>query len=312
MDPKERLTFLCRRCRFKWSGAPVTITPDDTNEYHPFIYTATCERCGNEEVKPIGWEYNLEKAHALATGPRTIEGRKRISESTRERMKDPAITNKTRFNALKHGAYAKVANYYPARPGHYAACSTCDRLDNVCGQDGIEVCLKKAELFMRHHHAFDTGDPALLSEDNASLQANVRAIADEMILTIINDGVRVKKPVMHNTPGGSIHVSVKNEEGIDEFLYDLQAHPLIGPFMALLSRNHLTMQDMNMTPRKEDLEDENLGFVSEEEMQTIDLQEWLNKEEEALNNLAEMIERSKEITEKDPLVLEHKAEIENE
>jgi hypothetical protein len=69
---------------------------------------------------------------------------------------------------MKHGLSACTATYFPAKPDGYAFCKTCD-VDRVfCASQ--HACIKKTELFMLHHAAFEQRNPKHLMDTYSDLQ----------------------------------------------------------------------------------------------------------------------------------------------
>ena len=122
------------------------------------------------------------KAWANATGPRTEEG-KAATAANLEGHPTKEEAQRTRFNAMKHGLAARTATYFPAKYDGYEFCSTCDVDRNFCASQ--PACVKKTELFMLHHAAFEQRNPKHLMGIYSDLQASVLAVVQQIIQTIV-------------------------------------------------------------------------------------------------------------------------------
>lgn len=167
------VNFRCGACRRAFEGIPdlVESVPDQT--WHPFAYFAHCPHCGAEHQPQAAWEKALLKAHQHSTGPKTAEG-KTASAANLAGHPTPAETLRTRFNGMKHGAFARTAKYFPARPGGYAFCDRCDVDRGWCASQ--PACVKQTEIFMLHHAAFEQRDPKVLTDMHADMHAALMAM----------------------------------------------------------------------------------------------------------------------------------------
>lgn len=290
-DPEKTVKFHCRACGHKFVDEPEAVIADDSRPWHPWRYESECPKCG-DQAGQIWWQQNLYKAYANATGPRTEEGIRRC-----------------KFNSLTHGLTAKVATYYPARPGSYAQCTGCRYL---AGLDCLDFggCLTRTEILLRHLMAFEAGDPRLLQGLNAERQAHLAALADDMILSILQDGgPRTKTPDWYHDKDGGFHLARYRDENTDELvqLYRLDAHPMLKPLMDLIAKNGMTLTDQGMTPKVQDDQSILEGHLDEEAGDRDSMVDYGRRQAEALENLAGMIERSRERIQSDPILVEHQA-----
>lgn len=291
LDPLKTVRFHCRACGHKFTDEPESVVSDDSTPWHPWRYECTCPSCG-DTANLIWWQANLFKAHAEATGPTTEEGIRR-----------------TRFNRMTHGLTAKVATYYPARPGGYPHCTGCQYLQNRDCED-FGGCLSRTEILLRHLMAYEAGDPRLLQGLNAERQAHLAAIADDMILAILQDGgPRTKTPEWYSDKDGGFHLAryVDDKTGEMVQLHRLDAHPLIRPLMDLIAKNGMTLTDQGMTPKVQDDQSILEGSLAEETADRDTLAEYSRRQAEALEGLALMIENSRNRLEHDPVLKEHQA-----
>lgn len=305
-DQLSSVNFICRECGYKFQAAPSRVDEDPEREHHPFRYFCDCPECG-AEAPQAAWERALLKAHVRATGPRTEAGKK-ASAANLEGHPTAAETQITRFNALKHGVYAETAQYFPARPGKYAACEGCEYRDSVCVDQAAKggPCVKRAEIFMVHQLAFDKRDPKLLTVLNTRLQSSVRAIMDDILRTIIRDGVSLRSPEWYYDKDGGFHLAeYVDDSGEMQTIMQVEEHPLLKVLIALLQKNNMTLADMGMTAREQDEDALVRGHLDEKRTQQSDALEYNRRTAEALEGLTAMIERSRRERMRDPVLIEY-------
>lgn len=301
--PEARVSFLCSACGHSFQAEPERIEDAPELEHHPYRYFAGCDIC-SAEAGQAPWEERLFKAWSSATGPRTPEGLAAAAANL-DGHPTPEEARRTRFNALKHGAFARTATYFPARPGAYAQCEGCEHRYTVCGDQ--PACLKRTELFMRHQIAFETKDPGLLTGIMADTHAAVSALLADMLRTVIQDGgPRVKEVQWYHDKDGALHLaSYTDDDGREHQIYELKAHPLIRPIIELLSRNSMTLADLGMTPKVQDEQDLVEGHLAGQNTARQEVLEYQRRQTAALENLREMVERSHQLTSRDPVLIEH-------
>ncbi|WP_196221158.1 FmdB family zinc ribbon protein [Sansalvadorimonas verongulae] len=144
VEPAGSVTFRCADCSHTFDAAPGRTDPAPERA-HPFRYFADCPLCG-EESPQVHWQVGLFNAHLKATGPKTQAG-KAASAANLAGHPTPEESQITRYNAMKHGASAKTAMYFPARPDKYPHCKTCDIDRDYCAQQ--IACLKRSDLMLR-------------------------------------------------------------------------------------------------------------------------------------------------------------------
>lgn len=275
--------------------------PDDA--WHPWRYYARCRFCGHE-VTQAKQARHLLKMWAMATGPTTPEG-KANSAANLAGHPTPEEAQRTRFNALKHGLNARTATYWPARPGGYAQCNSCELLDNGC--EIGRPCEKKTELFLRHHIAFDTGDPKLLGELRADLHANLTAIINDLILSVIGRGAELRTPEWYYDKEGGFHLASYTDPttGAKTQLYKIEIHPAIKVIKELVVALGLDLNSQGMTPKVQDDNDVLRGNLATAEQSQGALLEFQQRQTKALEGLGAMIQRSRDATKRDPILIEH-------
>jgi len=294
------VAFVCQ-CGDKFKREPDRVEDFPEDQAHPWAYFSTCRKCG-EEATQVAWQRNLMKAYLNSTGPKTEEG-KAISAANLEGHPTPEEAARTRFNAMKHGVYARTATYFPAKPGKYPQCDGCQFIYSCVRGD---PCQKRTELFMRHHVAVETGNPKLLSALNADMQASVHAIMQDMLISIVGTGVEIREPTWYYDKDGSCHfVKYKDEKGTERQLYDISAHPLLKPLMDFLSKNNMTLGDMNLTAKQQDDDDTMMGHLDNNEASTEKSLDYQRRSTEALEGLSAAVQRGKERLARDPILLEH-------
>ena len=299
VDPCLAITFRCSHCDHTFQAAPERVIDAPDQTWHPYTYQSICNLC-NSEVGQVAWERNLFKARLCSTGPKTAAG-KAASAKNLAGHPTPEEAKRTRFNALKHGASAKTAVYFPARPGQYAQCEGCDVDHDFCASQ--IACVRRTELMMRYLSAVETGDLTSLNELNAINQANLAAVFQDMMLTIIKDGVSLRHNVFGFDKDGGFHTG-----DIEE----VKAHPLLKPMLEFVSRNNLSMSDLNMTPKVQVDQGMEMGRLLDAEDDRDSANEMMQRNNDLLNGLAGMIERSRARIESDPVFIEYSSESEVE
>lgn len=302
--PLSEITFYCKGpCCQSFKAQPGRVVEAAEQEHHPFVYFANCPTCGNE-CEQVSWEKNLFKAWRNATGPRTEEGKAATAANLEGHpTKEEAL--RTRFNAMKHGLSARTATYFPSKPDGYAFCANCD-VDRVhCASQA--ACVKKTELFMLHHAAFEQRDPKQLMGIYADLQASIFAVVQQIIQTIVADGVKVEQVVWDRDVEGNVKVAEYIDERGDRHILreNVMAHPLFKPLGELLSRANLSLADMGMTQKVIEIEEDQLGRIAHDQEETEAVQAYRNRMTELLAGMAEKVQRANQQTASDPKLIEY-------
>lgn len=287
---------MCQICGHKFDAAPGRIEDAEDRPWHPFRYFADCTECG-AEAEQSGREVGLFKAWAHATGPRTPEGKARSSANI-EGHPTPSESQLTRFNAMKHGAYARTAQFFPSKPGKYPQCDGCEHMDEDRPEDSYcmrhRACLKQAELFIRYQSAFDAKDPSLLLEIQGQRHAAIQALIDSMILAIAQDGgPRIKTVEWYHDKDGGFHLAGYTDDyGEKHQIYKLSEHPLLKPLIDYISKNSMTLSDLGMTPKVQDEQSLAQGFLDKSAVDRETEQEFRSRIENQQNKLLSMIGNS--------------------
>lgn len=306
-DPLLKVNFHCRAdwCGNRFSAQPGRVEDCPEREHHPFEYFADCPMCG-EESGQAAWEVNLLKGWPNATGPKTPEG-KAATAANLAGHPTPQEAQLTRFNAMKHGLFARVANYFPAKPGKYPHCDGCEHLETrACVPQ--RACLKRTELFLRHQVAFETQDPALLLGMRADTQAGIQALIDDMLLAIAQDGgPRLKSPEWYYDRDGVFHLAefVDEQTGEKVSLMKNEAHPLLKILMDFIAKNAMTLHDLEMTPRSQDEQKALEGHLEQGAGEKQAALEYQQRQTALLEKMSELVQRSHDRKLRDPVLIEH-------
>jgi hypothetical protein len=307
-SPREIVTFHCRLCRLTWDEAPARVVDEDdpAEAHHPWRYFAVCTSCGEERAQ-AHWQRALLKAWTNRSGPKTPEGKAAVTANLAGHP-TPEEAKRTRFNRMTHGLYAKVATYFPAKPDGYSFCSSCDVDRAWCRAQ--PACVKRAEHFMLHHAAFEQNNPRVLNGVYSSLHAALTATLQQILQTIIADGVKITVPVWYHDKDGGMHLAEYVDQATGEMrqITEITAHPLFKPLGELISRAGLSLSDMGITNRIVDQreEPEDLGQIRSSTKD--DDGDYRTRQLAALENLAAAVERAAEKTRRDPILIEHQAQ----
>lgn len=301
-SPLTSVSFSCPECRHKFAVSPSKIE-DAPERDHAYQYFSDCPECGTESGQ-ASWEKALMASYGKHTGPKTEQGKQNTAENLAGHP-TPEETLRTRFNAMKHGLKARVATYFPAKPGQYPHCASCQIDWDDCRPQ--VACMKRTELFMRHQIAFESRDPSLLLDIRSDLQSNIQAIIDDIILAIASDGVTIRTPA-YSIKDGKIEIGrYVDESGREQLIYDgLQAHPLLKVLSEFISRNSMSLGDMGMTAKVVEGNDVVIGHLSEQKEDRETLLGYQKQQTEQMANLQKLIENSQRRVKDDPFVIEHK------
>lgn len=310
--PYSQITFHCKSCKTVFKAQPIRVEDEPAREHHPWRYFGTCLTC-KAEVQQVSWETAQMSAWAAGTPSPSPEARAASAERFRKMEHTPEMNRRTRFNAMKHGLTAKVAVFFPQRPGGYPHCNGCPYLDQGCGTWDHGACLHRTELYMKHRIAFQQGDPKGLTDLRADLQASIQAILDDMILAIIKTGVEVRTPKYWIDGDGNFRLAeYLDTAGNLKLIEQIEAHPLLKPMFELLSRNNLALGDQRMTPKVKEDEQELAGFIAHKEQQDETMSGFVERQTLAAEALAGLIAKSQGRKARDPVLLEHDQEGEND
>jgi hypothetical protein len=308
-SPLSAITFYCKPDKHTFTVEPRRIISAPELEHHPFEYFADCPKCGTE-CGQVHWQRNLLKAYVNATGPRTEDGKAATAANLEGHpTKDESL--RTRFNAMSHGLSARTATYFPSKPDGYAFCKTCDVNRDHCRTQ--PACVKKTELFMVHHAAFEQRNPKHLMGIYADLQASIFAVLQQILQTIIADGVKITTPECSTDKDGNCIIARYFYQDADgntqsRIISNIEAHPLFRPLGEILTRTGLSLSDMGMTAKIIEDEDAELGKLNDGAAQREELGDYQRRQVEALEGLRGVMEAARINKARDPVLLEHQAQ----
>jgi hypothetical protein len=204
--------------------------------------------------------------------------------------------------------FAQTARYWPARPGSYAECDGCEHFSGACSpslpsRDLPPACLKKTELMMRYQIAFETRDPKMLAQDMAAHHAAIRSIVDNIIMTLVRDGVRLRTPEWHFDKDGRQLQVVDLETGAA--ILKVEAHPLLKHLVDITQKLGMALPDSGMTQKVQDEQDTVRGFLVDSASQAESIAEVHDQQRQKLDMMLEYIERSNDRKRRDPILIEH-------
>jgi len=293
----SELTFECRPCKLTFVSANFTIEAAE-NVGDCERYYAECPQC-QQQVPQIHWERSLMKAHRKATGPKTAEGKAKVRKNL-EGHPTPEETKRTRFNNMKHGLNAKTAKYFPARPGKYPHCVSCQVDKAWCATQ--VACQVQTELFMRYQVAFQSQDPELLVALGAENNAAFQAIMANMMLGVISQGAVLQQPQFFVNPKTGECDLVRDEQG--DVVKTVLAHPLLKYIPEYMKIANQQPADFNMTRRQQGDQNPVLnGFLNGGNE---DLSEYHERQTQSLAQLETLILESRQATLNDPVYLEYR------
>jgi hypothetical protein len=300
------VTFKCTGCHRDFTAEPDLVEPDPEFEAHPFRYYANCTRCGAENQRQAGWERALMKAHQESTGPKSEEG-KAASSSNLAGHPTPDAMRVIRFNAMKHGMQARVATFFPAKPGKYAFCAQCD-VDWAWCMDQ-PACVKQTELFMLHHAAVEQRNPKHLGKIHADIIAAVTSALQLCLQTVLADGVVIKTPRVELARDGTpVALTYMDGNGQVQHIYDYHSNPAFKPITDLISRLGLSMQDLGLTFQQNDQEDPaGQGFLQVGDTKREDLVEFNKRAQDMMLGVKDKLAKAQARMRSDPVLIEHEA-----
>lgn len=302
-DKLSHVKFHCPECDHRWAGLPGRVVDVPDKSHHPWDYFAQCPECGAEGHQDRR-EQALLKAWANATGPRTPEGLANTAKNL-EGHPTPEEARRTRFNGMKHGAYAETARYFPAKPGKYPDCDGCPYLSD-CGIGPNIACQRKTELYLRHQIAFDSQDPGLLQGLRASMHATVVAILDQIMQDIIRRGVTLERPAWYYDKDGDFHLAeYVDDTGQRQLITEVAEHPLLKRMSEIIKSTGLTLQDSGMTVGSQQDRDIIEGHLAGQGSDRQTMLEYQQQQARALESMSAILARASARAAEDPVLLEH-------
>lgn len=307
-EPLRQVNFRCGDCRRGFSAVPDLVEADPDTPWHPHRYYAKCPRCHAENQPQANWERALMKAHQESTGPVTSEGRAAAAANLAGHP-TPEEARLTRFNAMKHGMQARVATFFPARPGKYSFCETCDVDPVWCANQ--PACVKQTELFMLHHAAVEQRNPKHLGRIHADIMSALTASLTMCLQAVLADGVVIKTPKVELSRDG-VPVTltyVDATTGETHCIYDYHSNPAFKPIADLVSRLGLSMSDLGLTVKAVDEDDAaGAGALQLTEESKESLEDFGRRMTDAMAAMKERLAKADASKRKDPVLIEHQAQ----
>lgn len=163
---------------------------------------------------------------------------------------------------------------------------------------------------MLHHAAFEQRNPRVLSGVYADLQASVLAVLQQILQTIIADGVKITTPEWSTDKDGNCIVASysyqdANGETKTRIISNIEAHPLFRPLAEMLSRTGLSLSDMGMTAKVIEDDEAELGQLNTGAAQREELGDYQRRQVEALEGLAAVMNRAAASKANDVVLIEH-------
>lgn len=301
-QPLVEVEFQCKPCERTWRAAPVRVEDWPEDEVHPWQYFAPCPDCGKERGQS-GRERGLIRAWRKATGPRTAEGLAATARNL-EGHPTPEEALRTRFNGMKHGLNAKVASYFPSKPDGYAFCKGCDVERAYCNAQ--PACVRQTQHFMLHHAAFEQKNPKHLLGIYADFHAALMLTIQQILQTIIADGVTIRTPQTYvDKDGRCLVVEYFDEHGVRHVVRDVEQHPLLKPLGELISRTGISLGDLGITGRVME-EDSPLPGNLKDGQSAAALEDFAARQAKALEALQGQLRLSQERVSRDPVLLAYR------
>jgi hypothetical protein len=304
----DRATFRCGDCRRTFQAVPDLVDDDPDNPTHPFRYFANCPSCQAENVPQASWERALMAAHQAATGPITLAG-KASAAANLAGHPTPEESRLIRFNAMKHGMEARTATYFPAAPGRYSFCSSCDVDPGWCSIQ--PACVKQTELFMLHHAAVDQRDPKVLGAVHADLLAALTGTLQLCLQSVLGRGVEISTPrVELSRDGVPVTLTYLDANGERQTVYEIAANPLLKPLMDLINRLGLSMGEQGLTVKAREEDDPaGIGALSMPGGSSKEaLEDFSRRAALAMQGVKEQLGRAQARMRSDPVLIEHEAQ----
>lgn len=296
------VTFRCGDCKKQFTGKPDLIEDAPEQDHHPYRYFADCPHCGEANQPQASWERALLKAHQMCTGPKTKEGLAKAAANLAGHP-TPEETLRTRFNAMKHGMNARAASYFPAKPDKYTFCAQCDVDRDWCREQ--PACVKKTEIFLLHHAAFEQRNPKILAQLHGELQAALTATLQMCLQEILGKGVVIQTPRVELSREGFPVTLTYVENGEEKTVYDYASNPLFKPLADLISRLGLSMGDLGMTVKSADADDEDeRGTLRLDAQDKESLNEFSRRMLKASEGARALIAEAQQRTRSDPVLVE--------
>ena len=141
------------------------------------------------------------------------------------------------------------------------------------------------------------------------MQASIFAVLQQVLQTIIADGVTITQPKWFTDKDGrAAIVEYTDESGARRIVNDMQAHPLFRPLGELLTRTGLSLSDMGMSQKVIDVEDGEMGRLTSDKAGQESMLEFQRNNAKSIEALRDLVVASQARTRQDPVLIEHLAE----
>lgn len=162
---------------------------------------------------------------------------------------------------------------------------------------------------MLHHAAFEQKNPKHLMGIYADFHAALMLTIQQILQTIIADGVTINQPkTYYDREGNCLVVQYIDEQGRPQTVRDIQAHPLFRPLGELISRTGISLADLGMTGRSFEEEAPLPGRLKPGEG-AMALEDFAQKQAKALESLKGLLERGKARAAADPVLVEYRQQM---
>ena len=210
----------------------------------------------------------------------------------------------------KAAAGGGVGMHYVARakPDGYTFCKACEIDRDYCRAQ--PACEKQTKLFMLHRAAFEQRDPRMLMGIYADFHSALMVTIQQILQTIIADGVTIRSPKTYvDKDGRCLVVEYYDEQGQRCVVNDLEAHPLFRPLGELISRTGISLAELGMSGKNAEQEVVLPGQLQSGGKGVEAIEDFARKQSAALEALGGLVMRAKEKTREDPVLIEFKEQI---
>jgi len=278
MSEKTEKTFYCHdrgHQRYVW-GSKDYEEGDDGADY------AKCPIC-RKPTREVPDRYrSLYKGWMNATGPKTQEGKNRV-----------------RLNGYKTGEHTTVVHLLaPALPGKFPTCEGCEYRE-PCENEPYTWCPVNVGPMLRFLKAYQEGSVGDLKDFAGLNQARVFQILQMMFQQIQKHGVLVPKEILHKD----------GKDGSQKETIEWQANPLLERVLSYLQALGHTAEQQVMTPAKAQDEQNFIGYLQMEGQRTEAIEERLQKNLIAMQELKGKIQLAKLQRAQDEAMLRHAEQV---
>jgi len=249
-DGCEIKYFYCKLCKF----------PFRSETYHSEGETlvSPCPVCDLPAGQSNHHVFNLKKAWQNSTGPKTPEGKARVS-----------------LNSWKTGIHAQPHFLAPAKPGKYPLCASCELLES-CKNEKYKYCPKDFETALQFMSAYREGNVDNLRELAGWSQAQMLKVFSMMVHDILSRGVQMECKKV-------------DENGNESTFYE--KNQLVKELPGYIETLGFSAQDQVMTPRTVEQKEALQGHIRAAEITQVDEVEVKRQHFDELKKMREAIEK---------------------